>query len=212
MRFDYPSRLPADAQAQALDVAKKFLNAVGFTHGMFNMEFFYDATTQALKVIEFNPRMASQFSDLYQRVDGRNLHAMALELAYGRDPWALPRAPSTAGVAASFVYRVFDERASHLPHRIGAMPESSKIKQLQAIFPDHLLLQFPKAGHSLARDFKWLGSYRYGILHLSGKDSQDLRERCHRASGILNWPTPYAADLSEEPQAATFMPNLTLNS
>ena len=30
--------------------------------------------------------MASQFSDLYLRVDGVDLHRVALELAYGRDP------------------------------------------------------------------------------------------------------------------------------
>jgi biotin carboxylase len=207
MRFDYPSRLPQAAQAQALDVAKKFLNAVGFTYGMFNMEFFYDAATQTLKVIEFNPRMASQFSDLYQRVDGINLHAMALELAYGRDPWALERAPSTAGAASSFVYRVFDERANHLPQRIPAMPQAAQITQLQSAFPDHLLLQFPKAGHSLARDFKWLGSYRYGILHLSGRDAQDLQERCQRASGILHWLAPYASELTEELPESSALPN-----
>jgi hypothetical protein len=207
MRFDYPSRLPQAAQAQALDVAKKFLNAVGFTHGMFNMEFFYDAATQTLKVIEFNPRMASQFSDLYLRVDGINLHAMALELAYGRDPWALPRSKSTAGAASSFVYRVFDDRASHLPQRIPAMPQAAQIALLQAQFPDHLLLQFPKAGHSLARDFKWLGSYRYGILHLSGRDPLDLQERCQRASGILHWLAPYASELAEELPTIAGFPN-----
>jgi hypothetical protein len=198
MRFDYPSRLPDSAQTQALDVAKKFLDAVGFTYGMFNMEFFYDAATQTLKVIEFNPRMASQFSDLYLRVDGINLHAMALELAYGRDPWALPRTASTAGAASSFVYRVFDERASHLPQRIPAMPKAAQLQELASQFPDHLLLQFPKAGHSLARDFKWLASYRYGILHLSGRDAQDLQERCQRASGILAWLAPYAENLHHE--------------
>ncbi len=198
MRFDYPSRLPPSAQDQALIVAKKFLNAVGFTHGMFNMEFFYDTATQTLKVIEFNPRMASQFSDLYLRVDGINLHAMALELAYGRDPLALPRTKSTAGAASSFVYRVFDERASHLPQRIPAMPSAAKLFQLQTQFPGHLLLQFPKAGHSLARDFKWLGSYRYGILHLEGRDAHDLQERCQRASGILQWLAPYASELNQE--------------
>jgi hypothetical protein len=131
-------------------------------------------------------------------VDGLNLHAMALELAYGRDPWALPRAASTQGAASSFVYRIFDERSSHLPQRIPAMPAASQVAQLAAQFPDHLLFQFPKAGHSLARDFKWLASYRYGILHLSGRDAQDLQERCQRASGILHWPIPYANELSEE--------------
>ncbi len=198
MRFDYPSRLPAHAQTQALDVARKFLNAVGFTHGLFNMEFFYDVDSGQLKVIEFNPRMASQFADLYRRVDGVNLHAMALELAHGRDPWALPPLEATSGCASSFVYRVFDERASHLPQRIPTMPSAAQTQQMQKQFSDHLLLQFPKAGHSLARDFKWLGSYRYGILHLGGHDPQDLQERCQRASGILGWPVPYADGLHEE--------------
>lgn len=207
MRFDYPSRLPAAAQQQALDVATKFLQAIGYTHGMFNMEFFYCPSTQTLKVIEFNPRMASQFADLYSRVDGLNLHAMALELAYGRDPWALPRVPSSQGAASSFVYRVFDERASHLPQRIPAMPSASQIQQLKAQFPGHLLLQFPKAGHSLARDFKWLASYRYGILHLSGRDPQDLQERCRRASGILHWPIPYAHALHEETSSPMAIPS-----
>jgi hypothetical protein len=198
MRFDYPSRLPQSAQDQALDVARRFLTAVGFTHGLFNMEFFYDADSKQLKVIEFNPRMASQFADLYTRVDGVNLHAMALELAHGRDPWALPRIAATSGCASSFVYRVFDQRASHLPQRIPAMPQAEQLHKLQTQFPDHLLLQFPKAGHSLARDFKWLGSYRYGIVHLGGRDAQDLHERCQRISGLLNWPVPYSDGLHEE--------------
>jgi ATP-grasp domain len=198
MRFDYPSRLPPDSHMQALDVARRFLQEVGFTHGMFNMEFFYDAAAQVLKVIEFNPRMASQFADLYARVDGLNLHAMALELAHGRDPWALPRQASAAGVASSFVYRVFDERASYLPQRIPPMPNLLQMQQLQTQFPDQLLLQFPKAGHSLARDFKWLGSYRYGIVHLGAHDAHDLHERCQRISGILGWPVPYADGLHED--------------
>jgi hypothetical protein len=43
MRFVYPSTLARDVQARALDVALRFLTAVGFDHGLFNMEFFYDA-------------------------------------------------------------------------------------------------------------------------------------------------------------------------
>ncbi len=192
MRFDYPSKLCAEIQAKALDVASKFLVAVGFDYGMFNMEFFYDAATDKLTVIEFNPRMASQFADLYLRVDGIDLYAMAVALAHGQDPWAAPRVLPTAGAATSAVYRVFDHSASHLTQRIPPMPSAAQLHQLQQKFPDHLLLQFPKAGHSLARDFKWLGSYRYGILHLGGQDAADLRARVDMASGILQWPLPYA--------------------
>jgi hypothetical protein len=192
MRFDYPSRLSADVQARALEVAQKFLAAVGYTYGMFNMEFFYDASTDKLTVIEFNPRMASQFADLYLRVDGIDLYAMALALAHGQDPWATPRCLPTAQIATSSVYRVFDDSAAHLTQTIPAMPGPEQLAQLKAKFPDHLLLQFPKAGHSLARDFKWLGSYRYGILHMGGQNAADLRTRCDAASAVLQWPLPYA--------------------
>ena len=108
MRWLYPCALPAVVRARALDVARRFLTAVGFTHGFFNMEFFYDAPRDRLTVIEFNPRMAAQFSDLYLRVDGIDLHRVALELAHGRDPGMLSRAKPTAGAAGSFVYRTFE--------------------------------------------------------------------------------------------------------
>jgi hypothetical protein len=38
-RFERPSRLAARVQERALDVASRFLKAVGFDHGFFNMEF-----------------------------------------------------------------------------------------------------------------------------------------------------------------------------
>ncbi len=188
MRFDYPSKLPADIQKRAEAVASAFLQAVGFSHGIFNMEFFYDPVSDALKVIEFNPRMASQFADLYLRVDGRDLYAMALALAHGKDPWAISCAAPTAGAASSFVYRSFDAQLSDQLQP--SMPTAFALDQLTREFPDHLLLQFPKTGHSLQRDFKWLGSYRYGIMHLGGKDEADLHERCQRASALLGWAAP----------------------
>jgi hypothetical protein len=127
MRFDYRSGLPGAVQAQALDVAQRFLSAIGFTHGMFNMEFFHDATTGRLSVIEFNPRLASQFSDLYLRVDGLDLHACALALAQGRSPASVPRRAPTAGAASSLVFRSFDRHA-RVP-----MPTRGQLQQLSLV-------------------------------------------------------------------------------
>ncbi len=193
MRWDHPSRLDASVQARALDVARRFLAAVGFSHGLFNMEFFYDAASGKLSVIEFNPRLASQFSDLYQRVHGIDPHAMTLALAQGDDPLhprdaslaPLPHS-ATAGAAASLVYRAF--AADQVP----AMPSASQQRALQQAFPDAMLMCMPKSGHGLDRDFKWLGSHRYGVLHLGGRDAANLRQRAEAASALLGWPAPYA--------------------
>jgi hypothetical protein len=53
----------------------------------------------------------------------------------------------------------------------------------------------PKQGRGLARDFKWLGSHRYGVLHLGGADAVDLHERYRRACALLGWPAAESRDL-----------------
>lgn len=186
MRWQHPSVLAAEVQSRALDVARRFLAAIGFTHGLFNMEFFFDPASGRLAVIEFNPRLASQFADLYRRVQGRCAHAISLALALGQDPLQLPRTAPTAGAAASLVYRAFEGQP------VPPEPGRARRQRLQAAFPDALLFAFPKRGHALARDFKWLGSHRYGIVHLGGGDASDLHERAVRASALLGWPAPYA--------------------
>ncbi len=207
MRFDYDGALAPRVHEQAMDAARKFLCAVGFSDGMFNMEFFYDAANGKLTVIEFNPRMAPQFSDLYLRVEGIDLHHMALEMAWGRDPGLLPRTVPTAGAASSFVYRIFDAKTPV------AMPASGAREAFARAFPDGLLLEFPKPSGSMKRDFKWLGSYRYAIIHLGGADPDDLRQRCERASALFGWPPPYAdaipavIEATAEPSATTVRPN-----
>jgi len=197
MRWDHPSRLPPAVQARALDVAQRFLAAIGFHQGLFNMEFFHDPVTDRLSVIEFNPRLASQFGDLYRRVQGRDPHAMGLAMAMGQDPADLPRSEPTGGAAASLVYR------SLRPDWQPPMPDARQRAALQRAFPDALLFTFPKSGHALERDFKWLGSHRYGIVHLAGRDADDLRERAEQASALLGWPVPYAEPSVLGPAAAT---------
>lgn len=187
-RFERPSRLPERVQQRALDVASRFLKAVGFDHGFFNMEFFYDVATDALKVIEFNPRLASQLADLYRRVDGIDAHAGSLALAHGRDPApAMPCSP-TAGTAASYVFRSFDRQ------RVPGAPTAHRLRSFNGRFPDAWLQAMPKQGRGLARDFKWLGSHRYGVLHLGGVDAMDLHERYRRACALLGWPVAESRD------------------
>jgi hypothetical protein len=178
--------LPAEVVDRAADVAGRFLRAVGFSRGLFNLEFFYDAASDRLTIIEVNPRMASQFSDLYRRVLGLDPHRMSLALALGLDPALLPRSVPQGGAAASLVYRAFR------PGATPAMPTATQQAAVLDRFADALLFTYPKSGHSLARDFKWLGSHRYGILHLHGDDPGHLRAQCISASALLGWKPPYA--------------------
>lgn len=184
MRWEVPSRLDARVQQRALAVAERFLAAAGYREGFFNLEFFHDDATDRLTVIECNPRLASQFGDLYRRVLGVDAHAMAVAIAHGDDPLAVPREAPRAGAAASLVYRSFDAVPPPVPGR-------TRRAAFAAAYPDGLLLHFPKHGHGLARELKWTGSHRYGIVHLDGRDRDHLRERAEHASALLGWPAPY---------------------
>lgn len=194
MRWEVPSRLPESVQARALDVARRFLGAMGYSLGFFNLEFFYDAATDRLTVIECNPRLASQFSDLYRRVLGIDAHAWSLALALGEDPRLLHREDPTDRAAASLVYRAFD--VDGLP----AMPDRALQGAWQRQFPDGLLFAFGRRGYSLRRDLKWTGSHRYGIVHLGAQDAAQLEARAEAASRMLGWPVPYAGDARLERQ------------
>jgi biotin carboxylase len=181
MRWDVPSRLPAPVQARALALAGRLLKAIGFDQGLFNLEFFHDSKTDRLTVIECNPRMASQFSDLYRRTLGLDLHALALRLALGQRGQDTPRIRPSAAVASSIVYRSF---AGELTP---PAPDALRRQALMQTFPDALLFPMPKSQTGRQRDLKWTGSHRYGVLHLGADSPDELRRRAAQASHLLGW-------------------------
>jgi ATP-grasp domain-containing protein len=168
-RFEYPSRLPGPVQIELQRVAGRALEAIGFDHGMFNVELFWRARDNAIKIIEINPRVASQFADLYQKVDGTNLYQVLADLAVGRAPRWAPRAGS-CGAAVSFVLRDFDGA-------IKVAPSRRQIEWLRQSHPDAGLQTFIRRGGDRRREMKWLGSYRYAALNLGGRDREDVFRR-----------------------------------
>jgi hypothetical protein len=128
LRFDYPSRLPDDVQRRMHDIARRVIGELGLVDSLFNIELIHDAATGAVGVIEVNPRMCGQFSDLYRKVDGVHGHRIALELALGRTP-THRRREGTCAVAASVPLRAFE------PVRIVRAPDAAEIAAVEAEFP-----------------------------------------------------------------------------
>jgi biotin carboxylase len=184
LRFSYPSALPDTVQQRAFDVAKKVLAEAGFDHGFFNMEFFYDRETNKLQIVEFNPRLAAQLADMYERVDGLDVHAMSVALAFGNDPAAVPRNPSNGSVAASCALRTFD----------GKMPPPVSKGQRLAVeqaYDDAIVVYFDKSKNGARREYKWLDSNRYGVINLHGDNPAHLRARYQEICDSLGWAAPF---------------------
>ena len=172
-RFQYPSALPAE-QLQRIDaLAVRLIEGIGFDNGMFNVEMRLDPATGAPRVIEINPRAAGQFFDLIERVDGYSFFETMLDVHSGRDPVVRHRQGRDRH-AASFVLRdLAGEGLSRWPAR-------RELAELQAANPDIHLMLYPKRGADLAREMKWLGSYRYGVFNLGAASLEGLFGRYDR--------------------------------
>lgn len=169
-RFEYPGSLPASVQERLAVVAEGAMRAVGFDHGMFNVELCYDPRDDSIKVVEINPRVASQFVSLYQWVDGIRLYRILIDLALGETPRCEPRAQANA-YAASFVFRSFDGRP------VRPAPGRAQLDRVAMRHPDARLMLYLKHGAGLAREMKWLGSHRFAVVNLPGRDRADLYAR-----------------------------------
>jgi hypothetical protein len=192
MRFEYPSRLPVSVQKRMVLLTEKLIAGMDYSHGFFNLELIFDAGTDEIRVIEVNPRMATQIVNLYRRVDGYDPYGMLLDLAVGTTPAAV-RGAGEFRAAASFVFRRFDGRA---PERV---PSAEQIAAMHRRHPDARLMLYLKRGAGLAREMKWLGSHRYAVLNLGGYDTDDLQTRYETIRGEL------ALDAGVAPSSAGVM-------
>lgn len=180
LRFAYPSVVQGAARDRVLGRTRRVVAALGLRHGFFNCEFFVTADG-AVKFIEINPRLASQFVGIYRDVEGFDIYRMLIALAAGRDPAEVPRLPRRMGAAASFVWRAFDGNA-------GPQPAPGAQRWLRERYPQAWLALYHKRGAALAREYKWLGSHRYAIVNVGARDAAALESTFEEICARFGWP------------------------
>jgi hypothetical protein len=167
-RFEYPTSLSAEKQAELSNVAERILSAAGFDGGFFNVEFFVPPSGPA-QVIEINGRMATQFAPLVQGVHGISTYDAMLTLAAGDDPhW---RGDGTDGFGVSYCIRVFEDAF------VDAVPDPED--RLELLVRPGLLLS--EQGSNDA------ASYRLAILYDFGETRAEAVARCRERARALNF-------------------------
>jgi len=181
-RFEYPSRIPAGVQERMAQIAERCIQRIGLDRTFFNVEFFYRPEDDAIRLVEINGRMASQFAPLYRMVDGIDLYAMQLDLALGRNPdgtrtWSPGRGRDM--VAASFVLRRFENGVvTHVPG-----PED--LERFAKRFPEAFVEVLVKEGEKLSDELQDDYSFRYAIIDLAAKDRNELQKQFNQAKQLL---------------------------
>ena len=167
-RFEYPSKLPQERQAELSHIAERVLPALDFEGGFFNIEFFVPNGGQA-HIIEVNGRIASQFAPLVQALHGRSTYDVLFELACGEDPGWETGLPD--GVAVSYCLRVFEDAF------VEEVPE-----------PEHGLEILVRPGLQLSEQgVNDSQSYRLAIMSGAGETREEAVERCRSWAARLNF-------------------------
>jgi hypothetical protein len=187
-RFQYPSALPTSVQAQMSNIASRYVQGIGLNNTMFNIEFMYDPEHQRIAVVELNPRIASGFADLYEKVDGSNLYDVAMALALGKQPRVV-KGRGRHKVAASFVERIFKDQL------VTKVPSDQDLSRVRAHFPDSRVEIDAKANGRLSEIMQDLSSFRVGLVHLGAQNEAELMVNHNRVKAML----PFEFEDDEQP-------------
>lgn len=179
-RFDLPSHLPPSVQLKMHETVADLMNAIGYAHGLFNVELFYNPDTGRLTVIEVNPRQSTQLADLFERVIGINPYQVSLNIARGRNPLDGQKT-SQYRYASSFVPRAFGVK------RVISVPTGQEIDSFYRCFPDGLLRILCHAGEDCSASQQDLDSYRYAIINLGADSPEELNQKYAKAISLLTF-------------------------
>lgn len=177
-QFEYPSRLPDMAQDAMAKVAIRLMRGLGYSHGLFNIEMIYDQESGAVSIVEINPRMSSQFADLFEKVDGINTYQVLLDLALDREPRVIRRKGRYAA-AASCVLRTFEDAW------VAWVPTADDLAKVLDRFPDARIEILAQKRQWLSQQLQDGCSYRYGIVNLGGRDQRDISDQFEECQRLL---------------------------
>ncbi len=179
-RFAYPSSLGEDVRRGMTRIAEEFMTGIGYDNALFNIELMYDPATGRISIIEVNPKIASQFTDLFEKVDGTSTYVPLLQIAAGDAP-DFSHGRGQFKLAASCVLRTFADR------RVLRVPSPEEISDLAARFPDARVEICAAPGSLLSEGMQDGKSYRYAVINIGADSEAELLNKLEACQRGLNF-------------------------
>lgn len=163
-RYQYPSILDKQVQQRMVDATRKVLLHVGYDNSPFNIEFYWDETSDAIWLLEINTRISKSHCPLFKMVDGEYHHQVMLDVALGHKPNFQHRR-GRFNTAAKFMIRRYSDG------KVIGVPGEREIELVKRKFPGSEVLIHIRPGMHLSQ-LRDQDSYSYEIADLfMGADS-----------------------------------------
>ena len=179
-RYQYPSTLPEPVIGRMAELCRRVIGHIGYDNAPFNIEFYWEADSDRIWLLEINTRISKSHAPLFQMVDGCYHHQVNLDLALGHRP-DFPHRQGRYNCAAKFMLRHFGDA------RVIRVPSEAELAALSAQEPDASIEIQVKPGMRLS-SLKNQDSYSYevAVLFLGGQDEQDLEAKYRRLRANLS--------------------------
>lgn len=107
-RYQYPSRLPARVLERMTAVTRRFMSHIDYNNSPFNIEYYWDAGTDRIWLLEVNTRISKSHCPLFKHVDGTYHHQVMVDVALGRRP-DFPYREGKYRFAGKFMWRTYED-------------------------------------------------------------------------------------------------------
>lgn len=181
LRHQYPSSLPDGVVQRLKDISVRVIQQIGLNSVTFSIEYFYNAETDEIGLLEINPRHSQSHAEMFEYVDGVSNHHCMLRLALGDAPH-MPDEKGPYEVAAKWYYRRFEDGVAR------RVPDADEIKRIEAEIPGVTIDVVPEQGQRLS-DMPGQDSYSFELAHLfiGAASEADLCAKYERCVEMMNF-------------------------
>lgn len=182
LRFQYPSSVPYKVAERLYDISRGLVTEIGLEGSTFNIEYFWDPGTNAITLLEINPRHSQSHAELFADVDGRSNHEIMLRLALGLDPKAISNRNGKYQVAAKCYVRRFADGV------VRRHPTPEEIRAIERIVGGATIDLIAHEGDVLSKA-RHRDSYSYHLasIYIGAVSEAELIEKFDAASAALHY-------------------------
>ncbi len=170
-RYQYPSRWPARVQQRMTEVIRKVISHIGLDNTPFNVEFFWNARTDRIWLLEINTRISKSHCPLFEMVDGQSHQKVMIEVALGRKPDFSLR-QGRFRCAAKFMVRKFEDAA------VAVVPNAQEVRRVEEEFPGTRVQVQVQEGMKLSQlRHQDSYSYEYAVIFMGADTPPQLLKK-----------------------------------
>ena len=180
-RYQYPSSLPRNVQRRMSQIAVDIVNRIGLDDSPFNIEMYYSARTDRIRVLEINPRISQSHAELFERVDGVSNERIMIDVALGRRPRIVHREGKYACAAKFFVHAYRDAT-------VRANPDADEIAEAERRLPGTSVRLRVHEGMQLSQLIDEDSySYELGEIYIGARNQRELLAKHRECEKLLRF-------------------------